>query len=35
MNVLDENIIVSQRKLLESWKIHFRRIGGEVGRFGM
>lgn len=35
MNVLDENIVVSQRELLRSWKIHFRRIGGEVGRLGM
>ena len=35
MNVLDENIVVSQRKLLRSWKIHFRRIGGELGRLGM
>ena len=35
MNVLDENIVVSQRQLLRSWKIHFRRIGGEVGRLGM
>jgi hypothetical protein len=35
MNVLDENIVVSQRRLLTSWKIHFRRIGGEVGRLGM
>lgn len=35
MNILDENIIVSQRKLLTSWKFHFRRIGGEVGRLGM
>jgi hypothetical protein len=35
MNVLDENIVVSQRELLRSWKIHFRRIGGETGRLGM
>ncbi|MEW6206786.1 MAG: hypothetical protein AB1631_00360 [Acidobacteriota bacterium] len=35
MNVLDENIIASQRKQLESWKIHFRRIGDEVGHLGM
>ncbi len=35
MNVLDENIVVSQRELLRSWKIHFRCIGGEVGRLGM
>ena len=35
MNVLDENIVVSQRQVLRSWKIHFRHIGGEVGRLGM
>jgi hypothetical protein len=35
MNVLDENIVVSQRQRLAAWKLHFRRIGGEVGRFGM
>lgn len=33
MNV--QNIVVSQRESLRSWKIHFRRIGGEVGRLGM
>jgi len=35
VNILDENIVVTQRELLRSWKIHFRRIGGEVGRMGM
>jgi hypothetical protein len=35
VNVLDENIVATQRELLRSWKIHFRRIGGEVGRAGM
>ena len=35
MNVLDENIVATQRALLRSWKIHFRKIGGEVGRAGM
>ena len=35
MNILDENIVVTQRELLRSWKIHFRRIGDEVGRMGM
>jgi len=35
MNILDENIIVSQRLLLDSWHIHYRRIGGEVGWYGM
>jgi hypothetical protein len=33
--VLDENIDVWQRRQLEHWRIHFRRIGGEIGRFGM
>jgi hypothetical protein len=35
MIVLDENIVVSERRRLEARKIHVRRIGGEVGRFGM
>lgn len=35
MIVLDENIDVFQRRQLELWGLHFRRIGGEVGRFGM
>jgi len=35
VNVLDENIVATQRELLRSWKVHFRRIGGEVGRAGM
>jgi hypothetical protein len=35
VNVLDENLVVSQRELLRAWKIRFRRIGGEVGRLGM
>lgn len=35
MNIVDENIVAAQRELLRSWKIHFRRIGGEVGRMGM
>jgi hypothetical protein len=35
MNILDENIIVSQRQLLDAWHIHYRRIGGEVGWYGM
>jgi hypothetical protein len=32
MNVLDEDIIFSQRRSLESFKIHFRQIGVEIGR---
>jgi hypothetical protein len=35
VNILDENIVATQRELLRSWKIHFRRIGSEVGRVGM
>jgi hypothetical protein len=35
MTVLDENIDVIQRHQLRQWKIHFRRIGGDVGRYGM
>ena len=35
MNILDENIVATQRELLGLWRIHFRQIGGEVGRAGM
>jgi hypothetical protein len=35
MNVLDENIVASQRVLLQSWRIHSRQIGVEIGRSGM
>jgi len=35
VNILDEEIDLSQRQQLEAWKIHFRQIGIEVGRFGM
>ena len=35
MIVLDENIDVFRRHHLERWRIHFRRIGAELGRFGM
>ena len=34
MNVLDENILESQRQLLRSWGIPIRQIGVEVGRKG-
>ncbi len=30
MNILDENIIESQRQLLLSWRIHVRQIGHEI-----
>ena len=35
MNVLDENILESQRLLLRSWGISIRQIGVELGRKGM
>jgi hypothetical protein len=35
MNILDENIVHSQRQQLEEWKVHFRQIGFAVGRSGM
>ena len=35
MNILDENIIDNQCKLLRSWRIPFRQIGFGVGRQGM
>lgn len=34
MNILDENIIDSQRRLLASWRISVRQIGYEVGHKG-
>lgn len=35
MNILDENIIASQRAQLQKWRIHFSHIGTEIGRQGM
>ncbi len=35
MNVLDENILESQRQLLRSWRIPVRQIGQELGHKGM
>jgi hypothetical protein len=35
VNVLDENILESQRQLLRSWKIPVRQIGVELGHKGM
>lgn len=35
MILLDENIIDSQRILLQSWGIHLRQMGYEIGRKGM
>jgi len=35
VNILDEDIGLSQRQQLEAWKIHFRQIGVEIGSSGM
>jgi hypothetical protein len=35
MNVLDENVLASQRHLLRGWRIPFRQIAHEIGRQGM
>jgi hypothetical protein len=35
MNILDEDIGSSQSERLRAWKIHFRKIGVEIGRLGM
>ena len=35
MNILDENIIKSQRVLLRSWRIRFRQIGYDVAEKGI
>lgn len=35
MNVLDENIVESQRQLLRGWRIRVQQIGHELGRAGM
>jgi hypothetical protein len=35
VNILDENIINSQRRLLNSWRIPVRQIGYEIGQKGM
>jgi hypothetical protein len=35
VNVLDENILESQRQLLRAWRIPVRQIGVELGRKGM
>lgn len=35
MNVLDQNIVLSERRRLEPWKIPFNQIGVELGRPGM
>jgi hypothetical protein len=35
VNVLDENILESQRQLLRSWRVPVRQIGHELGHKGM
>lgn len=35
MNILDENIIESQRRLLRSWHIAVRHLGYDLGRQGI
>jgi hypothetical protein len=35
VNILDENILESQRPLLRRWRIPIRQIGAEAGRKGM
>lgn len=35
MNILDENIIASQRQLLRSWRIPVRQIGHDIGQSGI
>ena len=35
MNVLDENILESQRQLLRNWRVPIRQIGYELGRKAM
>ena len=35
MNILDENILDSQRLLLRSWRVSVRQIGHQLGHKGM
>ena len=35
MNILDENVLGSQRQLLRRWRVPVRQIGYEAGRKGM
>ena len=35
MNILDENIIKTQRQLLKSWRIRFRQIGFDTSQQGI
>jgi hypothetical protein len=35
MNILDENVLASQRQLLMKWGVSIHQIGQDVGRKGM
>jgi hypothetical protein len=35
MNILDENIVETQCRLLRKWRVRFRQIGFGIGREGM
>ncbi|MBI2438754.1 MAG: hypothetical protein HYV36_08095 [Lentisphaerae bacterium] len=35
MNIVDENIPAAQRELLQSWGIHVRQIGYDIGGKGL
>ncbi|MDA0837039.1 MAG: hypothetical protein O3B01_00985 [Planctomycetota bacterium] len=35
MNILDENVVETQCRLLRKWHIRYRQIGSDVGRQGM
>lgn len=35
MNILDENILESQRQLLRSWRVHVSQIAHEIGYQGI
>jgi hypothetical protein len=35
VNILDENIPKNQKELLETWRVHVKQIGFDIGRKGM
>jgi len=35
VNILDENILESQRQLLAGWRVPVRQIGHDIGRKGL
>jgi hypothetical protein len=35
VNILDENILESQRRLLRDWRVSVRQIGHDIGRKGL